>query len=63
MRSLVGLIAIIAIATLYLYFLSQYLPAGPRRRPRPSAEAEHVETEAESQQQPADEPNRLAEAS
>lgn len=59
MRSLVGLIAIIAIATLYLYFLSQYLPAGPRRRPRPSAEAEHVETEAESQQQPADEPNRL----
>ncbi|XP_029980325.1 transmembrane protein 41A-A [Sphaeramia orbicularis] len=57
MRSLVGLIAVIIAATLYLYLLSLYLPAGPRRRPPASAESEHVETEKSGQT--ADEPSRL----
>ncbi|KAK2906160.1 transmembrane protein 41A-A [Channa argus] len=51
MRSVVGLIAVVAIATLYLYSLSLYLPAAPRRRPHPTAETEHVET-AGSEQPP-----------
>ncbi|KAA8588221.1 transmembrane protein 41A-A [Etheostoma spectabile] len=44
MRSLVGLIAVVAAASLYLYSLSLYLPAAPRRRPLPTAERKHVET-------------------
>uniref|UniRef100_A0A3Q2QEX0 Transmembrane protein 41aa n=1 Tax=Fundulus heteroclitus TaxID=8078 RepID=A0A3Q2QEX0_FUNHE len=43
MRSLVGLAVVVTAASLYLYYLSLYLPAGPRRRPRPGPEAEHVE--------------------
>ncbi|XP_029314627.1 LOW QUALITY PROTEIN: transmembrane protein 41A-A [Cottoperca gobio] len=57
MRSLVGLIAVVVTASLYLYSLSLYLPAAPRRRPHTTAESEHVESE-----QPADssgEPGRL----
>ncbi|XP_034418295.1 transmembrane protein 41A-A [Cyclopterus lumpus] len=52
MRSLVGLLAVVAAASLYLYSLSLYLPAAPRRHPH-SAESKHVET-AESEQQRAD---------
>ncbi|MEQ2262445.1 hypothetical protein XENORESO_012181 [Xenotaenia resolanae] len=43
MRSLVGLAAVVAAASLYLYTLSLYLPAGPRRRPQPGPAAQHVE--------------------
>ncbi|XP_044073887.1 transmembrane protein 41A-A [Siniperca chuatsi] len=49
MRSLVGLIAVVVAASLYLYSLSLYLPAGPRRRPHPASDREHVAT-AESEQ-------------
>ncbi|XP_037343974.2 transmembrane protein 41A-A [Pungitius pungitius] len=45
MRSLVGLIAVVVAASVYLYYLSLYLPAAPRRRPRPTAEGRHEETE------------------
>ncbi|XP_069554715.1 transmembrane protein 41A-A [Brachyistius frenatus] len=55
--SLVGLIAVVVAASLYLYSLSLYLPAGPRTRPLPGAETEHVDT-AESEQ-PSEEPSRL----
>ncbi|TNN84468.1 Transmembrane protein 41A-A [Liparis tanakae] len=61
MRSLVGLLAVVVAASVYLYSLSLYLPAAPRRLPHPPAENQHVET-AESEQQPADssgEPSRL----
>lgn len=61
MRSLVGLLAVVAAASLYLYSLTLYLPAAPRRRPHPPAERNRVET-AESEQQPDDssgEPGRL----
>ncbi|KAM9347645.1 transmembrane protein 41A-A [Symphorus nematophorus] len=55
MRSLVGLICVIVAASSYLYFLSLYLPAGPRTRPPPpAADAEHVDTAEETEQQPAD---------
>ncbi|XP_069389647.1 transmembrane protein 41A-A isoform X2 [Paralichthys olivaceus] len=44
MRSVVGLIAVVAAATLYLYCLSLYLPPGPRRPPPPpSAQREHAD--------------------
>ncbi|XP_038124092.1 transmembrane protein 41A-A-like [Cyprinodon tularosa] len=43
MRSLVGLAAVVTAASLYLYCLSLYLPAGPRRRPQPGPEAGDVE--------------------
>lgn len=52
MRSLVGLITVVAAASLYLYSLSLYLPAGPRKRSVRSAEAGHVSEE--QQQQPGD---------
>ncbi|XP_060910283.1 transmembrane protein 41A-A [Labrus mixtus] len=54
MRSLIGLIAVVVAASLYLYSLSLYLPAGPRRSPRPAAERQHVGTEetAESSEEP-----------
>ncbi|XP_068185732.1 transmembrane protein 41A-A [Antennarius striatus] len=44
MRSLVGLVSVIALASLYLYSLSLYLPAGPCSRPRPS-DSGHVGSE------------------
>uniref|UniRef100_A0A1A8H2Y1 Transmembrane protein 41aa n=1 Tax=Nothobranchius korthausae TaxID=1143690 RepID=A0A1A8H2Y1_9TELE len=43
MRSLVGLVIVVTVASLYLYYLSLYLPAPPRRRPPPGATTEHVE--------------------
>lgn len=50
MRSLVGLVAVVAAASLYLYSLSLYLPAAPRRRLHPAAaERHHVETEESEQ--------------
>ncbi|XP_076018025.1 transmembrane protein 41A-A [Genypterus blacodes] len=52
MRSVVGLTAVVAAATFYLYLLSLHLPAGPRRRPEPGTEPENVETAEE-------EPSRL----
>ncbi|XP_040912264.1 transmembrane protein 41A-A [Toxotes jaculatrix] len=60
MRSLVGLIAVIAAASLYLYSLSLYLPSGPRRRPHSAHEIGHVDT-AESEPPPdsAEEASRL----
>ncbi|CAJ1079241.1 transmembrane protein 41A-A [Xyrichtys novacula] len=63
MRSLIGFITVVVAASLYLYSLSLYLPAGPRHRPPPppaAAEGQHVETE--ESEQPADssqEPRRL----
>ncbi|XP_029937354.1 transmembrane protein 41A-A [Myripristis murdjan] len=59
MRSLVGLIAVVVVATLYLYLLSTYLPAGPRHL-RPNGETQRADA-AESEQ-PAEsygEPSRL----
>lgn len=50
MRSVVGLIAVVAAASLYVYSLSLYLPPAPRR-PRPPADAEHADT-AEPPQPP-----------
>ncbi|KAF7658723.1 hypothetical protein LDENG_00008760 [Lucifuga dentata] len=47
MRSVVGLIAVVAAATFYLYLLSSYLPAGPQRRADPGTESENVETAEE----------------
>lgn len=47
MRSLLGLICVIVAASFYLYSLSSYLPAGPRRRPVKTADREHVGTECE----------------
>ncbi|XP_023193393.1 transmembrane protein 41A-A isoform X2 [Xiphophorus maculatus] len=38
MRSLIGLAVVVTGATLYLYSLSLYLPAGPRRHPQPCPE-------------------------
>uniref|UniRef100_A0A096LSS4 Transmembrane protein 41aa n=1 Tax=Poecilia formosa TaxID=48698 RepID=A0A096LSS4_POEFO len=39
MRSLIGLAVVVTAATLYLYYLSLYLPAGPRRHPQPCPES------------------------
>lgn len=54
MRSLAGLIAVVAAASLYLYSLSLYLPAGPRRRPPRHAEVGHVEAAESEQREPSD---------
>ncbi|KAF7215993.1 transmembrane protein 41A-A [Nothobranchius furzeri] len=45
MRSLVGLVIVVTVASLYLYYLSLYLPAPPRRRPPSGATTttEHAE--------------------
>ncbi|KAM9342534.1 transmembrane protein 41A-A isoform 1-T1 [Pholidichthys leucotaenia] len=63
MRSLVGLFAVVAAASLYLYTLSLYLPAGPRRRALPAApgtDSEHVESVKHQPSDPTeDEPSRL----
>ncbi|CAG5865517.1 unnamed protein product [Menidia menidia] len=60
MRSLVGLFAVVTAASLYLYSLSLYLPAGPRRRPRLGSEIEHVEAaESERLSDISEEPSRL----
>ncbi|XP_034042902.1 transmembrane protein 41A-A isoform X2 [Thalassophryne amazonica] len=45
MRSLLGLVAVVVLATLYLYLLSLYFPAAPGRRPH--AEAERLQTHSE----------------
>lgn len=58
MRSLIGLIAVVVAATFYLYSLSLYLPAGPRRRPDPAAETQHVDLE--ESEQPADSSEELS---
>lgn len=52
MRSLVGLICVIVAATFYLYSLSLYLPAGPRRHVPGADRGEHVDTG--QPEQPAD---------
>ncbi|KAG7503711.1 transmembrane protein 41A [Solea senegalensis] len=44
MRSLLGLITVVVAASLYLYTLSLYLPAGPRRPHPASSDREHVDT-------------------
>ncbi|KAM6934192.1 transmembrane protein 41A-A [Xenentodon cancila] len=54
MRSLAGLAAVVIAASVYLYSLSLYLPAGPRRRSPPGAE-----TESEQRGEPAEETSRL----
>ncbi|XP_008326987.1 transmembrane protein 41A-A [Cynoglossus semilaevis] len=60
MRSLFGLLAVVTVASLYLYSLSLHLPAGPRRRAVPSAHAhgEHLDTADESAHN-TEEPSRL----
>ncbi|KAJ3591737.1 hypothetical protein NHX12_006869 [Muraenolepis orangiensis] len=40
MRSIVGLLSVVGAATLYLYLLASYLPAGPRRRSTPSSSSD-----------------------
>ncbi|XP_029386025.1 transmembrane protein 41A-A [Echeneis naucrates] len=45
MRSLVGLVAVVIAASLYLYSLSLYLPAAPRRRPAEAGHPDTAETE------------------
>ncbi|CAN9497832.1 unnamed protein product [Ophioblennius macclurei] len=57
MRSLVGLAAVVAAATLYLYLLSLYLPAGPRRRLPTGAELEDPGTGETGEA--SEEPSRL----
>lgn len=52
MRSLVGLICVIVAATFYLYSLSLYLPAGPRRHVARADKGKHVDTG--QPEQPAD---------
>ncbi|XP_018557882.1 transmembrane protein 41A-A [Lates calcarifer] len=61
MRSLVGLVAVVVSASLYLYSLSLYLPAGPRRRPHSATDKEHLDSESEKLQPPdsAEETSRL----
>lgn len=59
MRSLVGLVVVVAAASLYLYSLSLYLPPGPQRRPPRSAETEHVETAESEQTDTSEEPSSL----
>ncbi|XP_041857979.1 transmembrane protein 41A-A [Melanotaenia boesemani] len=60
MRSFVGLIAVVIAATLYLYFLSLYLPVGSWKRPQPGSKAEHVEEkESEELRDTSEEPSRL----
>uniref|UniRef100_A0A3P8TAF7 Transmembrane protein 41aa n=1 Tax=Amphiprion percula TaxID=161767 RepID=A0A3P8TAF7_AMPPE len=59
MRSLVGLVVVVTAASLYLYSLSLYLPAGPRRRPPRSAETEHVEKTESEQTDTSEEPSSL----
>ncbi|XP_008302788.1 transmembrane protein 41A-A [Stegastes partitus] len=59
MRSLVGLLVVVAAASLYLYSLSLYLPAGPRRRPPRGVDTEHVEKTESEQTDTSEEPSSL----
>ncbi|KAM7407566.1 hypothetical protein PAMA_003337 [Pampus argenteus] len=60
MRSLVGLIAVVVAASLYLYSLSLYLPPAPQRRSHAASDHEHVETtDTEQPTEPSEEPRRL----
>ncbi|XP_003962027.1 transmembrane protein 41A-A [Takifugu rubripes] len=59
MRSLLGLICVIVAASFYLYSLSLYLPAGPRRRPLNAADRDHVGAESEHPTDTSEEPSRL----
>lgn len=59
MRSLLGLICVIVAASFYLYSLSLYLPAGPRRRPLNAADREHVGAESEHPTDTSEEPRRF----
>uniref|UniRef100_A0A1A7WUX9 Transmembrane protein 41aa n=1 Tax=Iconisemion striatum TaxID=60296 RepID=A0A1A7WUX9_9TELE len=60
MRSLVGLVIVVTAASLYLYYLSLYLPAPPRRRPPPGATTEHAKGKESGQLgDTSDEPSRL----
>ncbi|XP_034042901.1 transmembrane protein 41A-A isoform X1 [Thalassophryne amazonica] len=57
MRSLLGLVAVVVLATLYLYLLSLYFPAAPGRRPH--AEAERLQTHSEQHIDAFEAPSRL----
>lgn len=46
-------------ASFYLYSLSLYLPAGPRRRPLKAADREHVGAESEHPADSSEEPSRF----
>lgn len=59
MRSLLGLTCVIVAASFYLYSLSLYLPAGPRRRPLKAADREHVGAESEHPTDTSEEPSRF----
>uniref|UniRef100_A0A673FKP4 Transmembrane protein 41A-B-like n=1 Tax=Sinocyclocheilus rhinocerous TaxID=307959 RepID=A0A673FKP4_9TELE len=50
MRSIWGLIALVAAATFYLYLLSAFLPPGPRAVRVHDAEAEHTADEPEEEE-------------
>ena len=58
MRSLVGLSAVVIAASVYLYSLSLYLPAGPRRRPPAGTEVRVEGTESEQLIDTSEEPSR-----
>lgn len=49
MRSIWGLIALVATATFYLYLLSAFLPPGPRAVRVHDAEPEHTADESEEE--------------
>lgn len=59
MRSLLGLTCVVVAASFYLYSLSLYLPAGPRRRPLNAADREHVGAESEHPTDTSEEPSRF----
>lgn len=49
MRSIWGLIALVATATFYLYLLSAFLPPGPRAARVHDAEPEHTADESKEE--------------
>ncbi|XP_077435396.1 transmembrane protein 41A-A [Vanacampus margaritifer] len=54
MRSLIGLLCVVVIATVYLYSLTLYLPPGPPRPAQTTAETQHADGAAEVSKVPAE---------
>ncbi|KAM9804614.1 transmembrane protein 41A-A [Neosynchiropus ocellatus] len=57
MRSLVGLVSVVAAASLYLYSLSLYLPPGPPKHSNRTSETENAGAEVSGEE--SEEPSRL----